>query len=355
VDVAAASTDAAASAGLAAGAELVVGVDVGGTKLAVRAETVSGELVTDVTVGASGWSAAPAGAAADWLWLQLERCLPGVAGVAGLPDLPDLPDLPGLPGLPGGSRVVAAGIGAQGCDSAAICEELRVALRARGIPATVVNDGALLVPAAGLDAGIGIVAGTGSIAVGTGASGETLLAGGWGWVLGDEGGAAAIVREATRAALRAHDEGLPDDGLLAALADAFGVEASGAGGSGALGAWVAERLARLVNDEPTAENWAPRAPAVFAAADAGSARAVAVIEAAAAELAALAGRLRARGAVGTTVVAGGSVVVGQPRLAQALAAQLRLVDVGLELRVLAQEPVAGAVVLARRLLGSRSS
>ena len=340
MDVAAASTDAAASAGLAAGAELVVGVDVGGTKLAVRAETVSGELVTDVTVGASGWSAAPAGAAADWLWLQLERCLPGVAG---------------LPGLPGGSRVVAAGIGAQGCDSAAICEELRVALRARGIPATVVNDGALLVPAAGLDAGIGIVAGTGSIAVGTGASGETLLAGGWGWVLGDEGGAAAIVREATRAALRAHDEGLPDDGLLAALADAFGVEASGAGGSGALGAWVAERLARLVNDEPTAENWAPRAPAVFAAADAGSARAVAVIEAAAAELAALAGRLRARGAVGTTVVAGGSVVVGQPRLAQALAAQLRLVDVGLELRVLAQEPVAGAVVLARRLLGSRSS
>ena len=211
--------------------------------------------------------------------------------------------------------------------------------------------------------GIGIVAGTGSIAVGTGASGEVLLAGGWGWVLGDEGGAAALVREATRAALRAHDEGKPDDGLLGALLKAFGVDGFGAGavawaggvGTGDVGtggAGAVERLARLVNDEPTAENWAPRAPAVFAAASAGSGRAAAVIEAAAGELAALAGRLRARGAVGTVVVAGGSVVTRQPELARALAEALRRVDPALELRVLAAEPVAGAVVLARRMRGS---
>jgi N-acetylglucosamine kinase-like BadF-type ATPase len=313
-----------------AGADLVVGVDVGGTKLAVRAEMLSGQRVTDITVAASGWSATPAGSAADWLLSQLERCLPG------------------------GRRVAAAGIGAQGCDSAQICEDLRLALAAAGVPATVVNDGALLVPAAGLAAGIGIVAGTGSIAVGTGLTGEILLAGGWGWVLGDEGGAAAIVREATRAALKAHDEGLPDDGLLGALAAAFGVDAFGvdAFGVDAFGAGAAERLARLVNDEPTVENWAPRAPAVFAAAEAGSGRAAAVIQAAAAELAALAGRLRARGAVGTAVVAGGSVVARQPLLARALAAQLRLVDEDFELRVLAEEPVAGAVELARRWLAS---
>jgi len=206
----------------------------------------------------------------------------------------------------------------------------------------VVNDGALLVPAAGLDAGIGIVAGTGSIAVGTGLAGEILLAGGWGWVLGDEGGAAAIVREATQAVLTAHDEGQPDDGLLGALLEAFD-------------AGSPERLARVVNDEPTVENWAPRAPAVFAAAEAGSGLAAAVIEGAAAELAALVRRLRARGAVGTAVVAGGSVVTRQPLLARALEAQLRLVDAELELRVLAEEPVAGAVVLARRLLESGSA
>jgi N-acetylglucosamine kinase-like BadF-type ATPase len=302
--------------------DLVVGLDVGGTKLAVRAETVDGSPVADITVAAGGWSATPAASAARWVSGQLSRCLPG------------------------GSRVVAAGIGAQGCDSAAICEDLRLALGALGVPAAVVNDGALLVPAAGLDAGIGIVAGTGSIAVGTDRRGETLLAGGWGWVLGDEGGAAALVREATRAALAAHDERLADDGLLAALLEAFGVAASRAGGG------AVERLTRLVNDQPTVENWAPRAPAVFAAAEGGSGLAMAVIEAAAAELAGLVRRLRARGAAGTAVVAGGSVVTRQPLLARALEAQLLLVDAEIELRVLAEEPVAGAVVLARRRLGS---
>jgi N-acetylglucosamine kinase-like BadF-type ATPase len=315
--------------------DLVVGLDVGGTKLAVRAETVAGSPTVDVTVAASGWSATPAASAAVWISGHLSRCLPA------------------------GARVVAAGIGAQGCDSAQICEDLRLGLADAGIRAVVVNDGALLVPAAGLDAGIGIVSGTGSIAVGTDSAGEILLAGGWGWVLGDEGGAAAIVREATRAALTAHDEGLADDGLLAALLAAFGVDASGAGlsgaglsGAGLSGAGASERLARVVNDEPTVENWAPRAPAVFAAAEAGSVLAAAVIEAAAADLAALVMRLRARGAVGTAVVAGGSVVTRQPLLARYLAEQLRLVDTELELRVLAEEPVAGAVALARRLLES---
>jgi N-acetylglucosamine kinase-like BadF-type ATPase len=307
---------------VAAGADLVVGLDVGGTKLAVRAETVGGSPVADVMVAASGWSATPAGTAALWISGHLSRCLPA------------------------GARVVAAGIGAQGCDSAQICSDLRLALGALGVPATVVNDGELLVPAAGLDAGIGIVAGTGSIAVGTSSSGEILLAGGWGWVLGDEGGAAALVREATRAALAAHDERLADDGLLAALLEAFGVAASRAGGG------AVERLTRLVNDQPTVENWAPRAPAVFAAAEGGSGLAMAVIEAAAAELAGLVRRLRARGAAGTAVVAGGSVVTRQPLLARALEAQLLLVDAEIELRVLAEEPVAGAVVLARRRLGS---
>ncbi len=297
--------------------DLLAGLDVGGTKLAIRVETLAGEQVADAALAAAGWSASPAAEAAAWLTGHLERCLP-----------------------PGG-RVVAAGVGAQGCDSPHTCENLRLALGAAGIAATVVNDGALLVPAAGLDTGIGIVAGTGSIAVGTGPAGEILLAGGWGWVLGDEGGAAAIVREATRAALTAHDEGQADDGLMAALADAFG-------------AGTAEQLARLVNDEPTAENWAPRVPAVFAAAEAGSGRAAAVIEAAAAELAALAGRLRARGAVGTTVVAAGSVITRQPRLARALAARLRREHPDLELRILAGEPVAGAVALARRLLAAQA-
>jgi N-acetylglucosamine kinase-like BadF-type ATPase len=223
--------------------------------------------------------------------------------------------------------------------SAAAAAGLEQALAARGIRAAVVNDGALLIPAAGLEQGIGIVAGTGSVGIAADAAGNTLLAGGWGWVLGDEGGAAALVREATRAALAAHDEGCPDDGLLSSLEQAFGVT-------------TAERLARAVNDDPTPENWAPRSPAVFAAAEGGSALAATVIDRAAGHLTALVSRLVARGAVGGTVVAAGGVIVGQPRLSAAFRACLARQHPELMLRILDEEPVAGAVVLARRLLAT---
>jgi N-acetylglucosamine kinase-like BadF-type ATPase len=299
-----------------AGLDVLAGLDAGGSKLAIRAETLAGDRVLDTVVPAAGWEATPADAAAEWLTGHLARVLPP------------------------SWRVLAAGVGAQGCDSPEICTALRHALRAAGLPAVVVNDGALLVPAAGLEQGIGLVAGTGSIGIGADAAGQPLIAGGWGWVLGDEGGAPALVREATRAALTAHDSGRRDDGLLAALLTAFAVPS-------------AERLARAVNDEPTPENWGPRAAAVFAAADAGSALAAEVVDDAAGHLADLAGRLRARGAVGTTVVAAGGVITSQPRLADALRTRLAADQPDLELRILAEAPVAGAVALARRLLAAR--
>lgn len=54
--------------------------------------------------------------------------------------------------------------------------------------------------------GVIAIAGTGSIAFGRNAAGETARAGGWGYVFGDEGGAFDLVRQALRAALR-HEEG----------------------------------------------------------------------------------------------------------------------------------------------------
>lgn len=300
--------------------ELVVGLDAGGSKLAVRAETLAGDRVVDTVLAADGWEAAPAAAATAWLLARLRSSLPA------------------------GSQVRAVGVGAQGCDSPQVTADLAHALGEAGLLAAVVNDGALLVPAAGLEHGIGVVAGTGSIAVGADAAGQVLLAGGWGWVLGDEGGAPALVREATKAALTARDAGQADDGLLAALLAAFGVA-------------TADLLARAVNDEPTVENWGPRAPAVFAAADAGSPLAAGVIAAAAGHLAGLVGRLLDRGAVGRTVVTAGSVIVGQPRLADELRARLDTIRPGLELdlRILADAPVAGAVALARRLLATEAA
>ena len=299
--------DAAARAGL------VVGMDVGGTKAAVRATTADGAPVVDVVVSAAEWDAEPVDAAASWLVDVLARALPA------------------------GASIDALAIGAQGLDNAQVADDLEEALRGHGHPRVrCVNDAALLVPAAGLDDGIGLIAGTGAIGVGLDASGTPLASGGWGWVIGDEAGAAGLVREATRAALLAHDDGEPDDGLLGALLADFGVT-------------DAERLARAVNDEPTMANWGPHAPAVFRAADAGSAIAARIVDEGAAHLVRLVSQLRRRGAVGGTVVAAGGVITAQPRLADAVRALLAQQHPDLAFVVLDDEPVAGAWFLASRL------
>ncbi|HEX3789928.1 MAG TPA: BadF/BadG/BcrA/BcrD ATPase family protein [Pseudonocardiaceae bacterium] len=292
---------------------VLVGADVGGTKLAVQVTALDGTPLADLHVAAEGWAAAPVDEAAYWLLTHL-------AGA-----------------VPAGDEIAALGIGAQGCDTPEHCAHLAAAIEARCVPATVVNDAALLVPAADLTAGIGVIAGTGSIAVGTAADGAVLFAGGWGWVLGDEASAPAILREATRSALAAHDDGRPDDGLLAALLARFGVADPPA-------------LARAVNDEPTTANWGRGAVSVFQAADAGSVLAAQVIDEAARHLTVLVDQLVRRGSVGETVVAAGSVLLNQPRLVERFRARLAVVQPALRLILLTVPPVAGGVVLARRRL-----
>lgn len=292
---------------------LIVGMDVGGTKAAVRATTPDGVVVTDVVVSSAEWDAEPADAAADWLVDVLTRALPA------------------------GSAIGALAVGAQGLDNLPVAHDLERALRYRSYERVhCVNDAALLVPAAGLDEGIGLIAGTGAIGVAADAAGSPLASGGWGWVIGDEAGAAGLVREATKAALLAHDDGEPDDGLLGALLSEFDVA-------------DAERLARAVNDDATMANWAPHAPAVFRAADAGSALASRVIDDGADHLVRLVSQLRRRGAVGASVIAAGGVITAQPRLAESVRALLAQRHPDLVFVVLDEQPVAGAWFLANRL------
>lgn len=289
---------------------VLIGADVGGTKVAIRVAAADGSTCSDVEYPADGWEASPVDDAARWLLDRLLRAAPCCGEIA------------------------AVGIGAQGCDTQEHCTRLAAAIEAHGVPAAVVNDAALLIPAAGLTDGIGVIAGTGSIGVGTDSAGAVLFAGGWGWVIGDEASAPGVVREAAKAALAAHDEGAADDGLLSALLKHYGVP-------------DAPSLARAVNDDPTPENWGPAAPAVFRAADAGSPLALGVVDEAGRSLADLVARLVARGAVGDTVVAAGSVIVHQPRLADRFQAHLARRNPGLELRILDVPPVAGAISLAR--------
>ena len=96
-----------------------------------------------------------------------------------------------------------AGVGQQGAD-----EIIREVLRRLGQrqPVRVVND-ALVALVAGAPDGIGIVvvAGTGSIAYGVDPNGHEARAGGWGYLLGDEGSAFWLGHYAVRHAIRAAD------------------------------------------------------------------------------------------------------------------------------------------------------
>ena len=70
--------------------------------------------------------------------------------------------------------------------------------------------------------GIIVIAGTGSMALGRNAAGNLVRAGGWGYILGDEGSAFDIVRQAMRAALRMEEGWGPATALRDALLGATG-------------------------------------------------------------------------------------------------------------------------------------
>ena len=88
----------------------------------------------------------------------------------------------------------------------------------------IVND-ALIALETGLPGqpGVVIISGTGSIAYGRNAAGEAARAGGWGYVLGDEGSGYWIGRAALRAVLRAADERGPATVLTPMLLEHFNV------------------------------------------------------------------------------------------------------------------------------------
>jgi N-acetylglucosamine kinase-like BadF-type ATPase len=82
----------------------------------------------------------------------------------------------------------------------------------------VVTDAELLLAAGTPDGwGLAVVAGTGSIAWGKGRDGREERAGGWGYLLGDEGSGYAVALTALRAVVRAADGVGPPTRLTAAL------------------------------------------------------------------------------------------------------------------------------------------
>jgi N-acetylglucosamine kinase-like BadF-type ATPase len=182
-----------------------------------------------------------------------------------------------------------------------------------------------------------VISGTGSIAYGRNAKGEAARAGGWGYVLGDEGSGYWIGRAALRAVLRESDRRGPTTALSPLLLDHFGVA-------------QAQGLIHEIyhaNLKPTAIG--ALAQCVQKAFSQGDAVAIGILRAAADELessaVSVARRLELVGDPIPFVLAGG-IFRAVPWLKQELERRLPVTSPNSTARLLDREPAAGAVALA---------
>jgi N-acetylglucosamine kinase-like BadF-type ATPase len=167
--------------------EYFLGVDGGQSSTTAVIGDHSGKIVGWASAGPCNHVAA-AEAKAKFLRVMRE-CLSQAVGRAGL----------GSDGL----RFKAACFGMSGgpADKAALLHEL-----IESEHWMVTHDAMIaLAGATSGESGIVAIGGTGSIAFGQNARGETARAGGWGHLFGDEGGAFDIVRQALRSVLREHE------------------------------------------------------------------------------------------------------------------------------------------------------
>lgn len=179
---------------------------------------------------------------------------------------------------PTNPRFRAACLGMSGGtgDKAALLKEL---IKADDV--IVTDDGRIaLSGATNGEPGMIVIAGTGSIAFGESAAGETARAGGWGYVFGDEGGAFDIARQAVRAMLREYEGWGAHTALTPALLEATETRDAN------------ELMHRLYTPEWPRSRVATLAPVVDQFAESGDPVAIDLLNSAAQHLAILAAAIR---------------------------------------------------------------
>lgn len=188
--------------------------------------------------------------------------------------------------------------------------------------------------------GILVIAGTGSVAWGRSETGQVAKAGGWGFILGDEGSAWQIARAALRAALMTHDGRAPESRILRTLLDVIGLTAAEE-----LPPWVAraekgEVAALAVHVIRTAElgDAAAREIVVGAAADLGT------------HVEALVRRLGPWSDAPRVVFHGG--VAGDPAFRTHIDAVMAALPVPIRITDSAADAVTGALAFARGLVAA---
>jgi len=179
----------------------VLGIDAGGTKTVCYLADVHGNIIGEGRGGGANLQAHGE--------LEVEKVLHGVIEDAV------------------GERTIvpiAVCLGVAGVDRAEDDRIVRAIMRRLGFRThtLVVNDALVaLVAGAGNDPGVVLIAGTGSIAYGVNPDGYAARAGGWGYVLGDEGSGYWIGRQALTAVVRAADGRGPRTQLTALVLEHF--------------------------------------------------------------------------------------------------------------------------------------
>jgi len=212
----------------------------------------------------------------------------------------------------------------------------------------LVNDGDLVVAAGTPEGwGVGLIAGTGSIAVGRGRDGRSARAGGWGHLIGDEGSGygvaiAGLRRVARHADGRAGDRPSGRDPLTARLCEALGIGD------------VSELVSAIYREGVDRARIAALAPAVVAASGEDPGVFAEILEPAAAELARMVRAVARSLGIGPgplPLAMAGSFLLNSPAVSRVVVH--RLVEADYEVRASpVPEPVEGALVLARRALRS---
>lgn len=177
---------------------LFAGIDGGGTKTAAVVVDADGVERGRAVAGSSNFAAVGPAAALH----EIRVALGGAVELAG-------------GALPvAGVWIGLAGIGRPGDGDMLLPELSRMADVVQ-----LTNDAELLLSAWGTSPGVGLIAGTGSIALARDAAGQIHRAGGWGHIIGDEGSGYDLGRQALQAASHAADGRGPETALLAAILD----------------------------------------------------------------------------------------------------------------------------------------
>ncbi|WP_248925768.1 N-acetylglucosamine kinase [Paenibacillus hamazuiensis] len=307
-----------------------IGIDGGGTKTACVIGDECGHVLAVVHGDSSNVKSKP--------WDEVKAVLSGLLGQALKASGSDRSQLAGVfLGLAGTDRPEEKG------PVLAYMSELLPP----GVPVTLQND-AVTALAAGTwgEAGIVLIAGTGSIACGYLPETQRYVrVGGWGYLLGDEGSGFDIGRQALAAVMRQFDGRGEETALTALALEHFGLERP-------------EQLITYIYAQPNVRaSIADASKLVLAAAKQGDAVAERIVSEAIRQLLELAQTVRARLLDGgpaedrrlPLVLSGG--VFADEWFAARLQAAADLAAAGFELRQLRIPPVAGCYILALKQAG----